>query len=107
MIKKILNKIDLERKKGTTDSSIKIENLIVILNETIDKYYLIADGKLMLEMILDEKPVAMILEMISKNSSYSSSAMQLCLYIMKYYSFSSFNTEEQNEEINKKNMERL
>ena len=27
--------------------------------------------------------------------------------MMKYYSFSSFNTEEQNEEINRKNMERL
>ena len=107
MIRKILELLSNEEKKAGEDSGVIAENLILILNEIVDKYYLIADGKAMMDQLLNEKSISMLMGMVSRQSEFSLNAMQLCLCLMKYYSFSSFNSEDGSEELRRKNMERL
>jgi hypothetical protein len=68
---------------------------------------LIADGKLLLEIVLDSKHSALIISLISAQKESSFPAMLMALMILKYYSFSAFNSEEGSEELAKRNMERL
>ena len=52
----------------------------------------------MLEVILSESSVSMLMPMITQHSELSLHAMQLCLALMKYYSCSSYNSEEGSDE---------
>ena len=52
------------RKKGI-DSSAILENLCSVLIETIDKYYLIVDGKQMIETIISQPNIQIMLQIIN------------------------------------------
>ena len=45
----------------TQDSSTIIENLCSVLLETIEKYYLIVDGKQMMEIITSDKIISVMM----------------------------------------------
>lgn len=61
----------------------------------------------MLEVILSESSVSMLMPMITQHSELSLYAMQLCLALMKYYSCSSYNSEEVSDEQRHANMLKL
>jgi hypothetical protein len=76
--------------------------------EIIEKYYLIADGKTMLEIITSHENVALIVEIFMYGGSVSLAAANIVGWLMRYYCLSSFNTEDrQNLELSKRNQERL
>ena len=66
----------------------------MVLQELIEKYYLIADGKILLETILEAKNCELIISMMGAEKEYSYPAMMVALMILKYYTFSSFNSDE-------------
>ena len=86
-----------------------LSNLSNVLIEIIEKYYLIADGKVLLDVILEKENIELIFELGQSNNPFINSPMlNVLLSIVNYYSFSSFNSEEKgNTELNKKNMDRL
>ena len=53
----IIKKIEYEHKVRSEHSASIIENLCSVLIETVDKYYLIVDGKQMIEVITDQASV--------------------------------------------------
>ena len=64
------------------------------MRDIVEKYCLISDGKQMLEIVLEDKHINLIMECAAKESEFSYPAMDLILTLIKYYSFSAFNSEE-------------
>ena len=63
-MRRIIEKIDTERKKQGEDSGIIVENLSMVIYETIEKYYLISEGKPLLEVVLERRFCEMLMEMV-------------------------------------------
>lgn len=86
-----------------------LSNLSNVLIEVIEKYYLIADGKILLDVILEKENIELIFDLGQSNNPFINSPMlNVLVSIINYYSFSSFNSEEKgNNELNKKNMDIL
>ncbi len=88
----------------------RVENLSSVLIELLEKYYLIADGKQMVDQILyqDNNVKSLFKNLTNKNSEVSLSLLNILISVVKYYSLSSFNSEEwNNPEQRKKNEEKL
>ena len=88
----------------------RVENLSSVLIELLEKYYLIADGKQMVDQILyqDNNVKSLFKNLTNKNSDISMSLLNILISVVKYYSLSSFNSEEwNNPEQRKKNEEKL
>lgn len=60
--------------------------------EIIEKYYLISDGKNMLDVILAKENVELITSIMMDGSSASNSIFNVVVWLVRYYSLSSFNT---------------
>lgn len=67
-MRRIIEKIDTERKKQGEDSAIIVENLSMVIYETIEKYYLISEGKPLLEVILERRFCEMLMEMVGSEN---------------------------------------
>lgn len=83
-----------------------IENLCGILCETIEKYYLIINGKQMIEYITSEKCIQLFMSMIRSPflSENSIPGFNFFISLINYYSFSSFNVDDLNSEDGKRNL---
>jgi hypothetical protein len=81
-----------EKTEGTYDTV--IENAGEVLVEIIEKYYLIADGKTMLEIITSQENVALVIEIFLYGGTISLAAANIVGWLMRYYCLSSFNTED-------------
>ena len=63
--------------------------------ETIEKYYLIIDGKQLMDIISSEKTIQIIMGLIrSPQSEYAFPGFNFCISLINYYSFSSFNVDD-------------
>lgn len=99
MIRLIDNSIESERKGNnkseneTYISTLRVENLSSVLIELLEKYYLIADGKQMVDQILyQENNIKVFFKNIfNKGSDISLSLLNILVSILKFYSLSSFN----------------
>jgi hypothetical protein len=70
-----------------------VQNITNILVEVAEKYYLLADGKEMLDTILAEKTIDILLAMSSDpNTLISQPVTNLLVSLVNYYSFSSLNS---------------
>ena len=67
-MRRIIEKIDTERKKQGEDSAIIVENLSMVIYETIEKYYLISEGKPLLEVVLERRFCEMLMEMVDSEN---------------------------------------
>ena len=89
-------------------SCIIIENLCSILCDTIEKYYLILDGKQMMDVITSEKTISLMMSMVRcPQTDFAFPAFNFFISLINYYSFSSFNVDDLSTEAGKKNLERL
>lgn len=86
-----------------------VQNLTNILVEVVEKYYLIADGKFMLEPVLTMNTIEQLVEMaLGSNPFTALPAMTLLISIINHYSFSSMNNEDKDShEATLKNIERI
>ena len=76
--------------------------------ETIEKYYLIVDGKQMMDVITSEKTISLMMSLIrSQQLDYSFPAFNFFISLINYYSFSSFNVDDASTEAGKKSLDRL
>ncbi len=91
MLKKIISKIETERKLKRPDSGLVIENLMTVLIETIEKYYLILDGKTLVEILTSQPFIETMLSLIKENWEGAYPAFNFFISLINYYSFSSFN----------------
>jgi hypothetical protein len=108
VMRAIMRKIEQEHRARTAGSSAIIENLCSVLIETIDKYYLILDGKQMIETITDQASMDVMVGLIRDNSEMAFPAFSFFISLINYYSFSSFNSDEiTNTEVARKNAEKL
>lgn len=64
VIKLIFKQIEEEGRRKGPDSAAIIENLCSVLIETVDKYYLILDGKHMVEVIIEQYPISVMVGLI-------------------------------------------
>ena len=87
----IFDQIGLEANKRGPDSGAIVENLCSVLIETVDKYYLIVDGKQMIEAITSEKNVRLMMKLIEREGELAFPAFAFFVSLINYYSFSSFN----------------
>jgi len=62
-----------------------------VLIETVDKYYLIVDGKQMIEVITSQPCVQIMVELINQQNEIAFPAFGFFIALINYYSFSSFN----------------
>ena len=60
----------------------------------MEKYYLISDGKLMLEIITQEDNIGILFDVLMGKNNLSFCVVPLIMVIMKYYCLSSFNQED-------------
>lgn len=108
LVGRILRKIESEMKVKSDRSCIIIENLCVILCETIEKYYLIVDGKSMMDIITSDKTISLFMGLVrNSEKEYAFPAFNFFISLINYYSFSSFNVDDVSTEAGKKNLERL
>ena len=104
----IVSKIKAENSMKTQDSYLIIENLCSILLETIEKYYLIVDGRQMMEFITSDKVISIMMNLIQSHAQdHAFSACNFFISLINYYSFSSFNSDDITSDSGKKNLERL
>ena len=79
-----------------------------MLIEIVEKYYLITDGKAMLDIVTAQENIDLIVQILIAGKDISHSIVGLALWLMRYYCLSSFNQEDpSNVENKKKNQERL
>lgn len=64
VIRGIMSRIEVERVVNDIDKLNLVENLSLVLRDVVEKYYLIAQGKAMLEVILEDKYVEIVIAMI-------------------------------------------
>jgi hypothetical protein len=107
LLKKIISKIETERKLKRPDSGLVIENLMTVLIETIEKYYLILDGKTLVEILTSQPFIETMLALIKENWEGAYPAFNFFISLINYYSFSSFNADETDPEKKLKNLQRL
>lgn len=108
VLNKIVNKIETESMNKREKSCNILENLCLILCETIEKYYLIIDGKQLMDIITSEKTILAIMSLIrSSSSDYAFPGFNFCISLINYYSFSSFNVDDVTTEAGKKVLEKL
>lgn len=89
-------------------NEIVIENVCEVMIEIVQKYYLITDGKAMLDFILSQENVDLIMEVLIFKKDVSLTVVNLAMVIMRFYCLSSFNQEDPNNfENTRKNQERL
>lgn len=62
--------------------------------EIIEKYYLIADGKAMLEIITSQENVGLVVDIFMQGGPLALAAANIVGWLMRYYCLSSFNTED-------------
>lgn len=79
-----------EGKKKNVDSPAIVENLCSVLIETVDKYYLIVDGKQMVEAVSDPAAMQVMIGLIQDNNEMAFPAFSFFIALINYYSFSSF-----------------
>ena len=98
-----------KKDKGKNEKNeIIVENVCEILIEVVEKYYLITDGKNMLDFILNQDNINVIMSILIHKSSISLSVVNLAVVFMRYYCLSSFNQEDPtNMDLTRKNQERL
>ena len=75
-------------------NQIVIENIGEALVELIEKYYLIADGKSMMDIVTNMENISLIFNILTNGGPISNCVVNVVTWLIKYYSFSSFNTEE-------------
>lgn len=92
-MKKIIAKIETERKLKRPESGVVIENLMAVVIETIEKYYLIADGKQLVEVLTSQQCVETMLALIRDSWEGAYPAFNFFISLINYYSFSSFNAD--------------
>ena len=63
-----------------------------MLVEIIEKYYLIADGKAMLDVIVAEQQVRLVMDKMMRGDGISMAISAVVGWLMRYYCLSSFNT---------------
>lgn len=99
----------LAERGGAAPDGLLIQNITGILGDIPEKYYLIADGKELLDVVLSEKSVGILFGLVEKpNPLLSIPAASLLVALVNYYAFCSLNTEDrQNAELTQKNRERL
>jgi hypothetical protein len=68
VIRSIFDKMREENKRKGPESAAIVENLCSVLVETVDKYYLIVDGKQMIEVVTSQGCVQVMLELIKEQS---------------------------------------
>jgi hypothetical protein len=108
LLGKIIAKISNEARIKNPNSLSIIENLTGVMIETIEKYYLIADGKQMMDVITSQICIDTMLGLLKESGELAYPAMNFFIALINYYSFSSLNSEEKhNPELTKKNLERL
>ncbi len=66
-MKKIISKIGKEQNHKRDDSVVIVENLMTIVIETIEKYYLILDGKAMVEVLTSQVTIDTMMGLIKEN----------------------------------------
>ncbi len=90
-VRKVLGCI--EQLKDMADGLV-VENLCRVLTETTEKYYLIADGKELLDVILNEKTISQLFVLSQNpNTLISLPIVTLLVSLIDYYAFSSLNSE--------------
>ena len=102
-----MQRIENERKAKGPDSGVVIENLMTVLIETIEKYYLILDGKTLVEILTSQQCIETMLALIKDNWEGAYPAFNFFISLINYYSFSSFNADETDPEKIHKNLQRL
>ena len=107
VMRAIVRRVEAEHRARSASSAAVVENLCSVLIETVDKYYLIQDGKQMIEAITDQASVEAMMGLIRESSELAFPAFSFFISLINYYSFSSFNAEEQNSELSRKNTERM
>ena len=68
-----------------------LENIGDVFVEIVEKYFLIAPGKSMLEIITSHENVALIIEIFMQGGSIALSVSNVVGWLMRYYCFSSYN----------------
>jgi hypothetical protein len=76
-----------------SDGGLIVENLMTVLIETIEKYYLILDGKSMVEILTSQQCIETMLALIKENWEGAFPAFNFFISLINYYSFSSFNAD--------------
>jgi hypothetical protein len=76
-----------------SDGGLIVENLMTVLIETIEKYYLILDGKAMVEILTSQQCIETMLALIKENWEGAFPAFNFFISLINYYSFSSFNAD--------------
>lgn len=72
-----------------------MQNLTNILIEVVEKYYLISDGKAMLEPILASASIELFTDMAMSSVPFiAMPAITLLISLVNYYSFSNMNNED-------------
>lgn len=94
VIRAILQRMADEGKNKSPESPAIIENLCSVLIETVDKYYLIVDGKQMVEAVSDCAAMQVMIGLIQENTELSFPAFSFFIALINYYSFSSFTSED-------------
>lgn len=107
LVRAIVRRIEAEHRAPSPSSAAVVENLCSVLVETVDKYYLIQDGKQMIEAITDQQSIAAMMGLIRENSELAFPAFGFFIALINYYSFSSFNADEQPSEAGRKGSERM
>jgi hypothetical protein len=102
-------KIEAEAGQRADRSCTVIENLGGIFCEVIEKYYLIVNGKQMMDVLTSEKTILLFIGMIRSPfiSDNAFPAFNFFISLINYYSFSSFNVDDLSNEEGKRNLERL
>lgn len=105
----LLDELTKEEAANTDGSGMIVQNITAIFVEIADKYYLLADGKEMLDLILADKSISLYFLLMEKtNALVAIPAISLLMSLVNYYAFSSLNAEDKTSpELNQKNRERL
>ena len=108
VVKSILQRITEEGSTQGVNSVLAIENLSAVLIEVVDKYFLIVDGKAMMEVLCSQESVQAMLDLIKVESESSFPAFHFFISLINYYSYSSFSDDPKTSpETLKKNAEKL
>jgi hypothetical protein len=95
-VRSSFNGYQKDGRKDYDKYEIVIENICEVLIEIIEKYYLISDGKVMLDFITTEENVTLIMEILMYQQSISLTVVGFAMTLMRYYCLSSFNQEDLN-----------
>lgn len=66
---------------------------MTVLIEVIEKYYLLLDGKVLVEALTSQQAIETMLALIKENWEGAFPAFNFFISLINYYSFSSFNSD--------------